>query len=151
LCRVAAGEGLLPSLVGLRRCLIVADGFYEWRPVSGGKKQPVRFSRTDDEPFAFAGLWTRREDRESGEHVESCTIITTQPNELVAPVHDRVPVILPRELEEPWLDPEVEAREAISFLQPSPPVLMKASPASPLVNSVRNDFPDLWTADAAAA
>jgi putative SOS response-associated peptidase YedK len=139
------------SLVGRRRCLIVADGFYEWRIVAGGSKQPVRFSRIDEEAFAFAGLWTSWANRESGELVESCTIITTQPNELVAPVHDRMPVILPTELEHPWLDPDVEAQDAISFLEPYPAVLMKALPASTLVNSVRNDFPGLLEADAAAA
>ena len=139
------------SLVGSRRCLIVADGFYEWRVVTGGRKQPVRFSRIDEEPFAFAGLWPSWADRESGELIESCTIITTRPNELVAPVHDRMPVILPRDLERPWLDPEVEAQEAISLLQPYPAFLMKALPASSLVNSVRNDFPALLEADAAAA
>jgi putative SOS response-associated peptidase YedK len=83
--------------------------------------------------------------------VESCTIITTTPNDLVAPVHDRMPVILPPEIEEPWLDPEVEAHEALSFLEPYPAVLMKAREASPLANSVRNDFPALLQAEAAAA
>jgi putative SOS response-associated peptidase YedK len=103
----------------------------------------MRFSRRDDEPFAFAGLWTAWRDREGGELVESCTIITTTPNELVAPVHDRMPVILQRQLERPWLDPEVETQEALSFLQPYAAALMKALPASPPVNNVRNDFPDL--------
>jgi putative SOS response-associated peptidase YedK len=139
------------SLVGSRRCLIIADGFYEWRLGTDGRKQPIRFSRIDDDPFAFAGLWTTWTDRQNGELIESCTIITTTPNELVAPVHDRMPVILPPELEEPWLDREVEAQEALAFLQPYPAVLMKALEASPLVNSVRHDFPALVEPDAAAA
>jgi putative SOS response-associated peptidase YedK len=139
------------SLIGRRRCLIVADGFYEWRVGSDGRKQPVRFSRLNDDPFAFAGLWTTWADRQTGELIESCTIITTAPNELVAPVHDRMPVILPPEFERPWLDPEVETPEARSLLQPYPAVLMKAIAASPLVNSVRNDFRDLLKADALAA
>jgi putative SOS response-associated peptidase YedK len=139
------------SLIGRRRCLIVADGFYEWRVGSDGRKQPVRFSRLDDDPFAFAGLWTTWADRQTGELIESCTIITTAPNELVAPVHDRMPVILPPDFERPWLDPEVEAPEALSFLQPYPAVLMKAIAASPLVNSVRHDFPALIQPQAAAA
>jgi len=139
------------ALVGSRRCLIVADGFYEWRVGSDGRKQPIRFSRVDEDAFGFAGLWTTWADRQSGELVESCTIITTTPNELVAPVHDRMPVILPPELEQSWLDPEVEAQEALSFLQPYPAVLMKALAASPLVNNVRNDFRDLLKADALAA
>jgi putative SOS response-associated peptidase YedK len=139
------------TLLGRRRCLIVADGFYEWTVGSDGRRQPIRFSRIDDDAFAFAGLWTTWTDRQSGELVESCTIITTTPNELVAPVHDRMPVVLPPELEEPWLDPEVEAQEALPLLQPYPAVLMKACQASPLVNSVRHDFPALLEPEAAAA
>jgi putative SOS response-associated peptidase YedK len=139
------------TLVGSRRCLIVADGFYEWRVGSDGRKQPIRFSRIDEDAFGFAGLWTTWADRHGGELVESCTIITTTPNELVAPVHHRMPVILPPELEQPWLDPGVEAHEALSFLQPYPAVLMKALEASPLVNSVRNDLPALLEPQAAAA
>jgi putative SOS response-associated peptidase YedK len=108
------------GLLGRRRCLIAADGFHEWRLGTDGRKQPVRFSRNDDEPFAFTGLWTSWLDRERNEVVDSCTIITTTPNELVAPVHDRMPVILAPELEQRWLDPEVEAHEALSFLQPYP-------------------------------
>ena len=77
-------------------------------------------------------------DRQTGELIETCTA----PNELVAEVHDRMPVILPPELERPWLDLEVEALEALSFLEPYAAVLMKAVAASPLVNSVRNDFRD---------
>jgi putative SOS response-associated peptidase YedK len=139
------------TLIGRRRCLIVADGFYEWRLGPDGRKQPIRFSRVDDEAVAFAGLWTTWTDPQSDELIESCTIITTTPIELVAPVHDRMSVILPPELEEPWLDPEVEVQEAISLLQLYPAVLMKALEASPLVNSVRNDFRDLLKADALAA
>jgi putative SOS response-associated peptidase YedK len=139
------------SLVGSRRCLIVADGFYEWTLGTDGRKYPIRFTRIDEDAFAFAGLWTRWTDRESGELIESCTIITTTPNELVAPVHDRMPVILAPELEEPWLDSEVDAQEAFAFLQPYPAILMKALDASPLVNSVRNDSPALVRAEAAAA
>jgi putative SOS response-associated peptidase YedK len=139
------------TLIGSRRCLIIADGFYEWTLGSDGRKHPIRFSRVDEDAFAFAGLWTSWLDRQSGELVEGCTIITTIPNAVVAPVHDRMPVILSPELEEPWLDPEIEAQEAFSFLQPYPAVLMKASEASPLVNSVRNDSPGLLKAEAAAA
>jgi putative SOS response-associated peptidase YedK len=139
------------SLIRRRRCLILADGFYEWRLASDGRKQPVRFSRLDDDAFAFAGLWTTCADRQTGELIESCTIITTAPNELVAQVHDRMPVILPAELERPWLDSEVEAPEALSFLRPYPAALMKAVAASSLVSSVRNDFRDLLKADALAA
>jgi putative SOS response-associated peptidase YedK len=84
------------SLLTRHRCLIPADGFYEWTLGSDGKKHPIHFHLPDYELFAFAGLWTSRTDDESGEVIESCTIITTTPNELVAPVHDRMPVILRR-------------------------------------------------------
>ncbi len=90
------------SLLGKYRCLVVADGFYEWTVGQDGKKQPIHFRLSDGGLFAFAGLWTCRTD-DAGELVESCTIITTRPNELVAPVHDRMPVILPMGLESEWL------------------------------------------------
>jgi putative SOS response-associated peptidase YedK len=86
-----------------------------------------------------------------GELVESCTIITTSTNELVAPVHDRMPVILPVELEQEWLDPEISKEHALSLLQAFPAGAMIAVPASPLVNSVRNDEPSLLLPDALAA
>ena len=127
------------SIVGKHRCLVVADGFYEWIVVYG-KKLPIHFRLKDGGPFAFAGLWTCKTD-DQGELVESCTIITTSPNELVAPVHDRMPVILPVELEREWLDPEISKEHATSLLQPYPDAAMVAVPAPPLVNSVRNDDP----------
>ena len=83
------------SLLNRHRCLIPADGFYEWTVGSDGKKHPIHFHLPDYELFAFAGLWTARTDDETGEILESCTVITTTPKELVAPVHDRMPVILP--------------------------------------------------------
>ncbi len=83
-------------LLAKGRCLILADGFYEWRLDPDGKKRPVRYTLDDGAPFGFAGLWTSWRDPESGESLRSCTIITTTANELVAPVHDRMPVILPR-------------------------------------------------------
>jgi putative SOS response-associated peptidase YedK len=83
------------SLLSRHRCLIPADGFYEWRVGSDGKKHPIHFHLPEYELFAFAGLWTSRTDEETGEILESCTIVTTTPNERVVPVHDRMPVILP--------------------------------------------------------
>jgi putative SOS response-associated peptidase YedK len=138
------------SLVGKYRCLVVADGFYEWTVGPDGKKQPIHFRLEDGSPFGFAGLWTCKTDEE-GELVESCTIITTSPNDLVAPVHDRMPVILPVELEQEWLDPEINKEHALSLLQPFPADSMIAVAASPLVNSVRNDDPSLLLPDALAA
>jgi putative SOS response-associated peptidase YedK len=138
------------SLVGKYRCLVVADGFYEWTVGPGGKKQPIHFRLEDGSAFGFAGLWTFKTDEE-GELVESCTIITTSPNELVAPVHDRMPVILPVELEQEWLDPEISKEHALSLLQPYPAEAMIALKASPLVNSVRNDDPSRLVPDSLAA
>jgi putative SOS response-associated peptidase YedK len=82
------------SLLGGHRCLVVADGFYEWRLGVDGKKEPVYFQLTGGGLFGFAGLWTSRRNDETGEPVDSCTIITTTPNDLVAAAHDRMPVIL---------------------------------------------------------
>jgi putative SOS response-associated peptidase YedK len=127
------------SLIGRHRCLIPADGFYEWTLGSDGKKKPIHFHLPDYEMFAFAGLWTSRTDEETGEIFESCTIITTTPNELVAPVHDRMPVIFPAEAEGVWLDPSTSKEHALSLLEPYPTELMVALPASTRVNSVRND------------
>jgi putative SOS response-associated peptidase YedK len=90
--------------------LILADGFYEWQVVHG-RKQPMRFTLAGDEPFAFAGLWTVWNAKATGEIIESAPIITTRANELVAPVHDRMPVILPPQAEELWLD-DAAARRA---------------------------------------
>jgi putative SOS response-associated peptidase YedK len=127
---VMAKWGLLPqwakdskiayrSLISRHRCLLPADGFYEWTVGTDDKKQPIHFHLPDYELFAFAGLWTSRTDEETGEIIESCTIITTRPNELVAPVHDRMPVILPTDAERVWLDPVI-SKEHASLLEPYP-------------------------------
>ena len=139
------------GLLARHRCLIPADGFYEWTLGDDGKKYAVHFHLLDGEPFAFAGLWTSRTDEQTGEVLDSCTIITTTPNELVAPVHDRMPVILPRGLEAAWLDPDVGKDEALSMLHPFAAKLMAALPASTRANSTRNDDPDLLLPDDALA
>ena len=97
-------------LLAKGRCLILADGFYEWRLDPDGRKRPVRYTVDGGAPFGFAGLWTGRRDPESGDWLRTCTIITTTANDLVEPVHDRMPVILPRESEDAWLDREVAVR-----------------------------------------
>jgi putative SOS response-associated peptidase YedK len=127
------------GLLNRHRCLIPADGFYEWTLRSDGKKHPIHFHLPEYGLFAFAGLWTSRTDEATGEILESCTIITTRPNELVAAVHDRMPVILRAEAESVWLDPAISKEHALSLLEPYPADLMLALPASPRVNSVRND------------
>jgi len=135
------------SLISRHRCLIPADGFYEWSVGSDGKKYPSHFHLPGHELFAFAGLWTSRRDEETGEVQESCTIVTTTPNELVAPVHDRMPVILPPGAEAVWLDPRVRKEHALSLLEAYPAHLMAALPASTRVNSVRNDDSGLLLPD----
>jgi putative SOS response-associated peptidase YedK len=127
------------SLIGKHRCLVVADGFYEWRLGADGKKEPVYFQLASGEPFGFAGLWTSRTDPATEEVVESCSIITTRPNQLVAPIHDRMPVILPRDVEDAWLDPELPRDHALELLQPYEPGAMTMRLASRLVNSVKNE------------
>lgn len=134
------------SLVARHRCLIPADGFYEWRKDADGKRLPVRFTLADGGLFAFAGLWAGWRDPQTGELVESCTIVTTRANELVAGVHDRMPAILAREAEADWLDADISVDHAISLLAPTPSELMRAEPASPLVNSTRNEGPELLAA-----
>jgi putative SOS response-associated peptidase YedK len=138
-----------PAYRGLpsrHRCLIPADGFYEWTIGPDGKKHPVHFHLPNYETFAFAGLWTARTDPES-EVVESCTIITTLPNNLVGPVHDRMPVMLPRDAESVWLDPSISKEHALSLLEPYPADLMVALPASTRANSAGNDDSGLLLPD----
>ncbi len=123
-----------------RRCLILTDGFYEWQKLAGGKKQPYFIHRRDDEPFAFAGLWESWKGE--GEVVQSCTIITTTPNELMKPLHDRMPVILTADDFPTWLDTEFKDKAALKeLLRPCDPNLLEAFPVSVLVNNPRNESP----------
>jgi putative SOS response-associated peptidase YedK len=117
-----------------RRCLVLADGFYEWQKL-GTRKQPHHIRMRDGRPFAFAGLWERWVPPE-GDPVESCTIITTVPNEVVAPIHDRMPVILaPADLDL-WLEPGSRDPAAVAaLLRPYPAGGMTAYPVSLRVNS----------------
>jgi putative SOS response-associated peptidase YedK len=123
-----------------RRCLVLADGFYEWRKDPQGKT-PMYIHLAAREPFAFAGLWDTWRDPD-GNPVTSCTLITTAPNELVAPVHNRMPVILRPEVEGLWLDRSVEDPQALlPLLVPYPAELMSAYPVSRRVNSPDFDSP----------
>jgi putative SOS response-associated peptidase YedK len=123
-----------------RRCLVLADGFYEWQRQEK-RKQPFYLRMQDDSPFAFAGLWDHW-DGPDGQVIESCTLITTVPNDLVRPVHNRMPVILPPDQYELWLDPTMrEVKVLESLLQPYPEEAMKAYPVSQLVNIPANDDP----------
>ena len=125
-----------------RRCLVLADGFYEWQR-AGKARRPMRVVLASGEPFAFAGLWDAWRDA-SGEIVRSCTIITTEANELLRPIHNRMPVILPREMESFWLDSDVEDAGALSsVLVPYQSTEMEAYEVSPLVNRPGNDRPEV--------
>ena len=121
-----------------RRCLIPADGFYEWRK-TGTTKQPFCFEVNDGELFAFAGLWDGWKDSD-GRWLKSCSILTTTPNAVTSTVHDRMPVILDRESYDLWLDPGMQNVAAISeLLKPCDARLMKCFPVSSRVNHVAND------------
>jgi putative SOS response-associated peptidase YedK len=121
-----------------RRCLVLADGFFEWQSLKG-KKQPYYFRLRDGRPFAFAGLWERWSRGEHGP-VESCTLITTEANDLVRPLHERMPVILPPDAWEVWLDPAVQLPERLQpLLRPYRAEEMVAYPVSMRVNSPHND------------
>lgn len=125
-----------------RRCLIMADGFYEWDK-KGESKQPYHVVRRDNAPLAFAGLWDRWEPAQGGEPVESCTIITTEANAVVAAFHERMPVILDPDDYPLWLDPEVrEAQKLLPLLRPYPAEKMVAHPVGTLVNSPAHESPD---------
>jgi len=125
-----------------RRCLVLADGFYEWKRF-GAHKVPYRITLTSGAPFAFAGLWDTWEDRDARRTLTTFTIITTTANRVVKPIHDRMPVILTEADEEPWLRPGLTDSKARAFLKPHPADGMEAAEASPLVNSARNTGPDV--------
>lgn len=125
-----------------KRCLIPADGFYEWKK-EGKLKQPYLIHRKDGKPFAFAGLWSTWRDPERGLPVETFTILTTDANDLMRPLHDRMPVILDRENFDLWLDPKVEdAAKLQPLLVPHASEDFEAFPVSRLVNSPTNDLPN---------
>jgi putative SOS response-associated peptidase YedK len=124
-----------------RRCLIVADGFYEWQKVEG-RKQPYYIQRQDGKPFAFAGLWERWQPP-TGEEIVTCTIVTTSANALMQPIHERMPVILLLDSYDRWLDPNESDRKLLQdLLQPCASEVLKAFPISSTVNNPANDNPD---------
>jgi putative SOS response-associated peptidase YedK len=124
-----------------RRCLVVADGFYEWRS-AGKRKVPVYIFLKSRTPFGFAGLyetWIAPD----GTQIRTCTIITTEANDLLRPIHDRMPVILPERVEGDWLDPAENRLEWLqSLLRPFPPDKMDAYDVTPVVNHAAHDAPD---------
>lgn len=124
-----------------KRCLVATDGFYEWKK-EGKAKQPYLIHRQDGKPFAFAGLWSAWRDAEhDGRIVETFTILTTSANDLMRPLHDRMPVILDRENFDLWLDPKMEdAGKLQPLLVPYAAEGFEAFPVSKSVNSPANDF-----------
>jgi putative SOS response-associated peptidase YedK len=124
------------------RCIIPADGFYEWKREGAGK-QPFFFSLRDGRPFGFAGLWDKWRGQD-GKVIESCTILTTEANEVLKPVHDRMPVILHPETYDQWLDDDLRVVESLKeLLGPYPASEMTSYPVSAQVNSPRNQGEDL--------
>ncbi len=123
-----------------RRCLIVADGFYEWRRV-GGMRQPYFIRLRSRRPFAFAGVWERWRPP-AGESLLTCAIVTCGANGVVAPIHDRMPVIVPPPARAAWLARDGSAAGLRALLRPYPDEEMEAYPVSTLVNAPRNDAPE---------
>ena len=120
-----------------RRCLVLADGFYEWTS-EGGKKLPWRIGRTDGKPFAFAGLYERWH-AEQPDKLETFTIVTTEANRRLKAIHDRMPVVLSAEAASAWLDPASAAPDLHDLLRPCPDDWLTAVRVSARINSVRND------------
>jgi putative SOS response-associated peptidase YedK len=123
-----------------RRCIIPADGFYEWKK-EGKQKQPKYIKMKNDKPFGFAGLWEKWTDEE-GNPVHTCTILTTEPNELMAEIHNRMPVILSKENYANWLDEHQNPDGLVELMKPFDPSEMTEYNVSTIVNSPRNEVPE---------
>lgn len=138
----AAGKPAFRSAIRRRRCLVPASGFYEWKRTNG-RKQPYYIRRPDGKPFGFAGLWESWEGPGQAA-VESCTILTTSANELLLPIHDRMPVIVSPADYDLWLSPEVRDPEELARLfRPCPPEEVTAFPVGTAVNNPKTDSPQL--------
>jgi putative SOS response-associated peptidase YedK len=122
-----------------RRCLVPADLFYEWQRIDAKTKQPFAIGLKDGSPYAFAGLWERWHDPATRERLETFTIITTDPNELLEPLHNRMPIILERKDYDRWLQPGDPARPPEDLLRPFPADQMVAWKVDPQVGNVKND------------
>lgn len=130
-----------------QRCLVPVDGFYEWQKRPAAPKQPYAIISADGTPFAMAGLWERWRPQPDAQPIQTFTIITGPPNELVAPIHNRMPVILPPEAWRRWIgENEATRDELLALLRPYPAELMRAYPVAVRVGNVRNNDPDLLAA-----
>ncbi len=137
----AAAKPAFRSAFRRRRCLVLADGFYEWLK-EGKQRFPMYFTQKSGEPMAFAGLWENWKSPE-GEWIRSCSILTTAANSFIEPIHNRMPVILSAETEPLWLDPLTETPDTLEpLLLPAPIELLQIQEVSPTVNNVRYDNPD---------
>jgi putative SOS response-associated peptidase YedK len=135
-----AAKAAIRDAVRKRRCLIPADGFYEWKK-EGKAKTPFCFTLADGGLFAFAGIWDTWRSPE-GQALETCSIITTTPNSLCADVHDRMPVILADDAYDIWLDPGFQKADAVcDLLKPFDAALMRRYPVNSRINFVKNDDP----------
>jgi putative SOS response-associated peptidase YedK len=140
-----ATNGVYRDPFARRRCIVPADGFYEWQAPAepGDSKRPYYIRAVDGRPLALAGLWDSWRDAE-GRWLRTCAIVTTRANEVVAPLHDRMPVVLSEEAWAGWLDPDkLDVRGARALLVPAPTGLLERHPVSTAVNCARNDGPDL--------
>jgi putative SOS response-associated peptidase YedK len=136
-CETAATKPSFRRPFRSRRCLVVADGFYEWQR-KDGRKQPFFVQMKDHRPFGMAGLWDRWDKQ--GEPIESCTILTTDANDLMKPIHERMPVIIPPDQFDTWLDPSVHDEKRLSeLLRPFDSDEVTAYPISTKVNNPKND------------
>jgi len=131
-----------------RRLVVLSDGFYEWRQGSGRRRQPFFLHRTDGDPMAFAGLWESWRDPNSADDetawIRSCTIITTEANPEVAPIHDRMPVVLEPDVLDAWLDPHVSERDELeALLRPAAAGTLAVRAVDARVGDVRNNGPQL--------
>jgi putative SOS response-associated peptidase YedK len=147
----AAEKPMFRDAFEARRCLVLADGFYEWQDQAHGPSQPYRVQREDEQPFAMAGLWSRWS--ENGDTIDTVTIITTDANEAIEPIHDRMPVILPESTERDWIEAggegeangegeaywQGEGADAGDILQPYPEDDLSIYPISRAVNDPKND------------
>ncbi len=141
----AASKPAYREALKRRRCLVPADAFYEWQRLDPKTKRPFAFALASGEPYAFAGLWESWRPKASADAapLETFTILTTDPNELMEPVHNRMPVILEPKDYDRWLDPGDPARLPVDLLRPYPAGRMKAWPVSDRVGNVRNNDPAL--------
>ena len=131
------------SAFSKRRCLLPADGWYEWRKLAGGKnKQPYHIALASGDPFAFAGLWEQWTPKSGGEALRTCTIITTVAAPAIRPIHDRMPALLTEQGRDAWLDLQADRESLQGLLRPYPGEELRAYPVSRLVNAPANDRPE---------